>query len=96
MTDALDPVSIFLAVLAAVVGFGLGRAYFTALRLTADLYASGHGAGLPIALTVGRILIALAVFGAVAIVGGAFHLLAAFLGFLVARFLAVRAAKREA
>lgn len=95
MTMDIELISIVLALFAAIVGFGLGRAYFTAVRLTANMFAAGDRTGLPIALTAGRFVAALLIFGTVAILGGAVHLLAAFAGFLVARFVALRAAQRE-
>ena len=76
-------------------GFGFGLAYFAALRRSVDLYAAGRGPLVPALLTAVRIALAIAVF-AVAAKSGATALLGAFAGFLVARAVAVRAARRVA
>lgn len=79
------------AMAAAGLVFGLG--YFAALRRTVHLFGSGRGRFAPAALTLGRILAAV-VFLLSAARLGALALLAAFLGFLLARALALRAARR--
>lgn len=73
----------------AFVGFAFGLAYFAALRQTAALFASGSGWLAPSALTVGRIGAITLVLTAAAKLG-ALPLLAAFLGFLLARAVALR------
>jgi len=77
----------------AVAGLTLGLGYFALLRRTVRLYGSGHRHLAPVALTVVR-LAGAAVFLALAARLGALSLLAAFLGFLVARTVAVRRSQR--
>jgi hypothetical protein len=79
----------------AVAGFGFGLGYFAALRRTVEFYGAGRASLVPIALTLGRIAAAI-VFFSLAARFGALPLLAAFLGFLLARSLALRAAWRTA
>jgi len=76
-------------------GSAFGAVYFAALRRTADTYVAGRGWMAPAALTLGRIVTAGGFFALVASFG-AMPLLISFLGFLVARSLAVRAAKEPA
>jgi hypothetical protein len=78
-----------LASLLALTGFGFGLLYFLAVRGTAARIAARAGAWAPLLLTAGRLIAALVVFGAIAR-AGAVPLLAAFLGFLAARFAATR------
>jgi len=80
---------------ALAVGVGLGLAYFAALRWTVSLYAAGGGWRVPAMLTLGRIAAAAGIFGLAARLG-ALPLLAAFLGFLIARSIALRAKGRVA
>jgi N-ATPase, AtpR subunit len=80
---------------ALAVGVGLGLAYFAALRWTVSLYAAGSGWRVPTMLTLGRIGAGAAILGLAARFG-ALPLLAAFLGFLIARGIALRAARRAA
>ncbi|MGO8952977.1 MAG: ATP synthase subunit I [Rhodomicrobium sp.] len=82
-----------LIVAMAFAGFAFGLLYFIALRWTVTLFAGRGGWLGPLALTLGRIGAA-AVFLAAAARMGAATLLAAFLGFLLARTLALRAAGR--
>jgi len=79
----------------AVAGFGFGLFYFAALRRTVEGYRGGRSHLLPIALTLGRIAAAVLFFGSSA-AHGVVPLLTAFLGFLLARSLALRAARRPA
>jgi len=82
------------AVIAAISGLGFGTAFFAMMRRTAGLFAAGSrwtGFG----LTVARIGAAIVGFG-VAARFGALPLLAAFAGFLIARTLALRAARKMA
>lgn len=81
--------------LAALAGLGLGLLYFAALRRTAEAFGSASGWRLPAALTVARLLAAIAVFAGI-VQFGAGPLLAAFGGFLAARALALRAAREPA
>lgn len=86
-----------IALTAAFIAAGLvvGWAYFAALRRTVDLYATGRRPPVQVALTLARIGGVTAFLGA-AVRFGALPLLAAFLGFLVARSLALRAVRRPA
>jgi NhaP-type Na+/H+ or K+/H+ antiporter len=86
----LSPYLVFPA--AAVFGFGFGLFYFGAIRQTADRIARRDGWLWPAAFTVGRLLAALLLFGFMARLG-AYPLLAAFGGFIVARAVARRAAR---
>ncbi len=74
-------------------GFIFGLAYFAAVQWTAVLFAAGCGWLAPLALTLGRAGAA-AAFLALAARLGAASLLAAFAGFLLARALALRLARR--
>ncbi len=77
----------------AVAGVVLGRCYFEVLRWSVARYASGRSSALQgAALALARILCAAALL-AVAARLGALPLLAAFLGFIVARTWALRAAR---
>ena len=81
--------------LAAIAGLAFGWAYFAALRRTVEVYLAGRHRFVPALLTLARIAGAM-VFLTVAVRFGALLLLAAFLGFLGARALALRAARRVA
>jgi N-ATPase, AtpR subunit len=81
-----------LAMTMAVAGFVVGLLYFAALERTVALYVSGRGWVGPLAFTLGRIAAA-AVFLAFAAKLGVISLLSAFAGFLLARALALRAAR---
>ena len=78
----------------ALAGIAFGLAYFTALRSSVDLYcAGGSRLGLT-ALMVGRIGAAALLLG-LPVALGALPLLAAFVGFLIARVMALRMARRD-
>jgi hypothetical protein len=78
-----------LAVAMAVAGLIFGLFYFALLHCSVILFAAGHGWIRPIGLTIIRIGGAVAfLFGAAKL--GAAPLLAAFIGFLIARVLALR------
>ena len=79
----------------AVSGLFFGLGYFIVLQRTAGLLVGGRGRLLPVALTLGRIAAAILFLGLAARFG-ALPLLTAFVGFLLARALALRAAKRFA
>jgi hypothetical protein len=79
---------------AGFAGLFVGACYFAALRRTVGLYAAGRGR-LAAALTVGRFAGAIIFFG-LAARQGALPLLSSLLGFLLARALALRAARRAA
>jgi F1F0 ATPase subunit 2 len=81
------------ALLALLVGLTVGLAYFRALRLTVDLFAEGRGALLPLGLTLIRFAGLIAVL-LLAVQIGAAALLTLFLGFLLARKIAVRPARK--
>ena len=84
-----------LASAAALVGLVVGLVYFAALRRAVELYTKGRSGFTAIALTLGRIAVAIAFFGLAARLG-ALLLLSSFLGFLLARVLALRVARRTA
>jgi hypothetical protein len=82
-----------LLVAAGLAGFILGLAYFAAVQRTALLFVAGGGWLAPVALTLGRIAAAV-LFLALAARLGAAPLLAGFAGFLLARAIALRVARR--
>ena len=82
-----------LAMIAGCAGFALGLAYFAMLRRTVASLATRRGWMRPLSLTLGRIAAAVILFAGAAKLGAA-ALLAAFLGFLAARALALGAARR--
>lgn len=79
----------------AVAGLAFGAAYFAALRRTVDVYVAGRHRFVPAVLTLARIAGAIG-FLVFAAQFGALPLLTGFLGFLLARGLALRAARRAA
>jgi F1F0 ATPase subunit 2 len=91
LTLPLDSVALLLAPLLA--GFGLGLLYFEALRRTVARFTARDGWPAPVALTVGRMGVAAAVL-AVAARAGAATLLVTFLGFLLARTVALHRSRR--
>jgi hypothetical protein len=76
-----------------ISGFAFSLLYFATVKWTAALFASGGGWMAPLGLTLGRIGAAV-IFLSLAARLGAAALLAASLGFLLARTLAVRAERR--
>ena len=82
-----------LTVLMAVAGLAFGCVYFASLKRSVSLFVSGKGWFGPVALAFGRIGAAVG-FLFVAAKLGAAPLLTAFVGFLMARALALRAEKR--
>ena len=84
-----------LAILTVAAGFFFGRAYFATLKRSVALLATGRNWAGPIALTLARIAAAGGVFFLAAKLG-AVPLLTALLGFLLARAVAVRTARRAA
>jgi hypothetical protein len=87
--------SIAMLVLAtASAGAAFGLVYFAALDRTVVLLAAGRGWLGPAALTFGRIAAATLFLALIARLGAA-PLLAAFLGFLAARAVALCAARRR-
>jgi hypothetical protein len=79
----------------AAAGFGLGVAYFASLRQGVRLAFARHAWSPYVLLALARIAAA-ALFFALAVRWGVPALLAAFAGFLIARQIAVRAARRPA
>jgi hypothetical protein len=90
MTHATLIFTFALASAMVVAGLVFGLGYFAALRRTLNHYGSGSGRLGLAALTLGRIAGA-TIFFILAARLGALPLLAAFLGFLMARGLALRA-----
>ncbi len=80
-------------VAAGLAGFVLGLFYFAAVERTAALLVARKGLLGPISLTLGRVLAA-TLFLALAAQFGDASLLSAFLGFLLARAVALRKAGR--
>ena len=85
--------ALVLAAAMAAGGLVLGLGYFMALRRTADLYRAGRSRIEARLLTFGRIA-AIVVFLVLAARLGALPLLTTFLGFLVARGIALRTMKK--
>jgi F1-F0 ATPase (N-ATPase) AtpR subunit len=83
-----------LAFTAGLVGLGVGLIHFAALQRTVKLYSIGL-VRQAVALTLGRVAGTIVFFGCAARLG-ALPLLALFLGFLVARTLALRTAGKTA
>ena len=80
-------------VAAGLAGFVFGLFYFAAVERTAVLLAAKRGLLGPISLTLGRV-VAATLFLALAAQFGDASLLSAFLGFLLARAVALRKAGR--
>jgi len=80
-------------ILMAVAGLAFGFGYFASLKRSVTMFVGGKGWLGPLALTLGRIGAAVG-FLFVAAKLGAAPLLAAFIGFLMARALALRAERR--
>ncbi len=78
---------------AGLAGFVFGLSYFAAVERTAVLLAARKGLLGPILLTLGRIAAATAFLAFAAQFGDA-SLLSAFIGFLLARAVALRKARR--
>lgn len=72
-----------------LLGALFGAGYFAALRLNVDHYLSGRSLGPALLMHLGRLLLAGVGFALIA-PAGALPLLAALLGFLLARSLALR------
>lgn len=88
-------VDLRLAVLFSAGGLAFGWGYFAALRRGIDAYAAQRAVFKSLLWMLAR-LAAAALFFACAVRWGAWPLVAAFLGFLAARQIAVRAARRAA
>jgi uncharacterized membrane protein (UPF0136 family) len=79
---------------AAVAGIALGVVYFAGVRWSAELLAAGGGAGVAVALTVGRFALLACVLTLVSL-RGAGPLLAMTLGVLIARTAMLRGMRPE-
>ena len=88
--DALGSIPV-LAFGAAFLGLNFGLVYFQALLRTAELLAGDRGWLVPAGLTLARVVGAILVLAFMARLG-AIALLAAFLGFLLARMIALHSA----
>jgi len=86
---------LMLAAAALLGGVAFGLLYFAALRRAVDAYVVHRGWGGPLLLTALRLVGAAVAFGLAARLG-AVVLLVAFLGFLAARAVALRNARRAA
>ncbi len=82
-----------LAALAGAAGFAFGLAYFAMLGRNVALFLQGGGLAAAAGLTIARLAAAVAAF-AIAAKLGVLPLLASLLGFLAARFVALRVARR--
>jgi hypothetical protein len=91
--ETLASISV-LALAMAFAGFAFGLVYFVALHRTVTLFVAGGGWLGPSALTLGRIGAATIVLTLAARLG-AVPLLTTFLGFLVARAVALHAVRRD-
>ena len=92
MIGATSLAYVFVVALPALfAGLIVGLLYFRTLRLAADLFVEGRGGFLPLALTLIRFAGLIAVLLLIVQIGAA-ALIALFLGFLLARTIAVRAA----
>lgn len=85
--------SFALAALSGAAGFAFGLAYFAMLGRNVALFLQGGGLAAAAGLTLARLAAAVVAF-AIAAKLGALPLLASLLGFLAARFIALRAARR--
>jgi N-ATPase, AtpR subunit len=83
-----------LALAMTFAGFAAGLVYFIALHRTVALFSAGGSRLGPSALTLGRI-VAITILLALAARLGAAPLIATFLGFLVARAVALHATRRD-
>jgi hypothetical protein len=84
----------YAAATAFLGALAFGFAYFAVLRRTVELYATGHGI-LPAILTLGRLAAVILLLGVTARVG-VLPLLVSFIGFLLARALALRGVRGTA
>jgi len=80
---------------ATLAGFAVGMLYFAALRRTVLRFTASDGRWERVALTIGRMGVALALFAAAARMGAA-ALLVTFAGFLLARSAAIHRSRRGA
>jgi N-ATPase, AtpR subunit len=93
MNDGSLAPTILLASAMALAGLTLGLVYFRALRRTVDLLTGNRGWAMPIGLTLARVAGAVVLLTLMARLG-AMPLLGGFLGFLMARMIALRQERR--
>jgi len=93
MTTDISIADCAAAVAFAALGLLVGLGYFAAMRRTVTLLADGSTWFGPLALTVGRIVVVVALLTLVARFGAS-PLLAAAIGMLLARAIALRTARR--
>lgn len=82
-----------LLLLPLLAGFGVGVVYFAALRRTVNRFAARDGWLMIVALTAGRIVVAVGTL-AITARAGATAVLVTFLGFLLARTVALHRTRR--
>ncbi len=87
--------SLFIGIAACIGGVALGLAYFSALKRSTDVFAQDDGWRLALLLTVARFAGAAVVFFLIA-QAGAVALISSFVGFLIARSLALAGARENA
>lgn len=93
MIRAALPTDLALLVTMAFAGMLFGVVYFATLRRAVTLFTAGRGWIGPVSLTLARIAAAVIFLGLAAKLGAA-ALIAAFLGFLLARTVMLRVARR--
>ncbi|MGE0333960.1 MAG: ATP synthase subunit I [Gammaproteobacteria bacterium] len=93
MNDGTLTSTLVLLAAMALSGLAFGLVYFRALQRTVDLFADGRGWLGPAGFTLARIAGAVIVLTFMARLG-AMPLLAGFLGFLLARAVSLRSARR--
>jgi hypothetical protein len=93
MTHNAFPIDPDLTILMAAAGLASGLMYFASLKRSVNLLVIGKGWLGPVVLALGRITAAVACLFVAAKLGAA-PLLAAFIGFMLARALALRAERK--
>lgn len=91
--SGMTAVSLVIVAISAAVGFVVALIYFAALRVNVRLYLARTTRWRPAILHIARLMGAATFFGLLSIVGPD-ALVAGLVGFLVARFMAVRSEKR--
>ena len=94
MMDAMAGPQFLTIAISLLAGLAFGLLYFRVLRASVHRLVTGASAGKHIGLTLARIAVAGA-FAFLLALWGAAALLAGFAGFLAARVLALRAARRQ-
>ena len=95
MMDTMAAPQLLTIAVSLLAGLGFGLLYFRAMRASVQRLLAGASPGKVAGLTLARIAIAGA-FASLLALWGAAALLAGFAGFLAARALALRAARRQA